>query len=69
MLNLSDRDRRFAVVDPKTRARIVVAYADHGISVRILTQRFGLSAVILRRVLIEGGITLRPYKRLSATPS
>lgn len=69
MPNSSDRDRRFAVVDPKTRARIVAAYAEHGISVRLLTRRFGLSAVILRRVLIEGGITLRPYKRLSATPS
>ena len=56
-------DRRFANVDERTRARIVAAYAQHGLSLRLLGERFRLGVCTLKRVLGESGIEIRTRGR------
>ena len=56
-------DRRFVTVDENTRARIAAAYRDHGLSLRLLEERFRLGAGTLKRVLAEAGIVVRGRSR------
>jgi hypothetical protein len=55
----AEHDRRFVVIDEKTRERIIAAYRDHGLSMALLVQRFGVSNLVLKRVLTDAGVTLR----------
>jgi hypothetical protein len=58
-------DRRFVTVDDHTRVRIITAYRDHGLSLRLLEERFRLGAGTLKRVLIDAGVEIRARSRPS----